>query len=90
MENKITFNVTNDNGELVEIHVLSMIDSQEGDIYVIYTDYTIDQNNYYNVYISKLEKIDNEVILTKIEGEVYQNLISNLEEVFKKLNNIND
>lgn len=88
MENKITFNVNNDDGKLVEIHVLSLIDSKEGDIYVIYTDYTTDENNFYNVYISKLESINNEIILTKIESEVYQSLLSNLEKAFNELNNI--
>jgi hypothetical protein len=87
-KSEFSFKTFNKAGNIVEIDVLSIIDSQNENVYIIYTDHTRDSNNNYNVYISKLVKSDDEYILEEIDSDIYDVLIPELSNEYNKLNNI--
>lgn len=86
-ENKIneeyTFSITNDDGIEVLCDTLGIIEQEEP--IIIYTDYTLDNDNKFNLYVSKVVKKDDNFILEKIDN--YENIpkIKNaLENIWKK------
>lgn len=48
-----SFTITNDDGMEIICDTLALIESQDNPI-VIYTDYTLDDNNKFNVFVSQL------------------------------------
>ena len=83
----MSFTITNDNGVEVKCDVLSVINDDENKIYILYTDYTLNENSEYNVYVSqmisdgddfKIEDIDNLDLIPGFQ-EIY-------EDVKKQLN----
>lgn len=84
---EMSFTITNNNGIEVKCDVLSVINDEENKTYLLYTDYTLNDNNEYNVYVSqmineddsfRLEEIDNLDLLPGIQ-EVYEEVKKNLK-----------
>lgn len=84
---EMSFTITNSDGIEVKCDVLSVINDEENKTYLLYTDYTLNDNNEYNVYVSqmineddsfRLEEIDNLDLLPGIQ-EVYEEVKKNLK-----------
>ncbi len=76
-----SFTITNDNGIEVVCDTLAVVQQNEEPI-IIYTDYTLDKDNKFNLYVSKVTLKDDNFILEKI------NNYENIPEIQKALNNI--
>lgn len=76
-----SFTITNDNGIEVVCDTLAVVQQNEEPI-IIYTDYTLDKDNKFNLYVSKVTLKDDNFILEKI------NNYENIPEIQKVLNNI--
>lgn len=76
-----SFTITNDNGIEVVCDALAVVQQNEEPI-IIYTDYTLDKDNKFNLYVSKVTLKDDNFILEKI------NNYENIPEIQKALNNI--
>lgn len=76
-----SFTITNDDGIEVVCDTLAVVQQNEEPI-IIYTDYTLDKDNKFNLYVSKVTLKDDNFILEKI------NNYENIPEIQKALNNI--
>ena len=81
LDKEYSFTITNDNGIEVVCDTLALVE-QAGEPIIIYTDYTLDDNNKFNLYISKVVEKDNNYILEKIDN------YENIPEIQKALENI--
>lgn len=81
LDKEYSFTITNDNGIEVVCDTLALVE-QAGEPIIIYTDYTLDDNNKFNLYISKVVEKDNNYILEKIDN------YENVSEIQKALENI--
>lgn len=81
IDKEYSFTITNDNGIEVVCDTLALVE-QAGEPIIIYTDYTLDDNNKFNLYISKVVEKDNNYILEKIDN------YENIPEIQKALENI--
>lgn len=83
-ENKIngeyTFSITNNDGIEVLCDTLGIIEQE--DPIIIYTDYTLDKDNKFNLYVSKVVNKDDNFVLEKIDN------YENIPEIQKALENI--
>ena len=79
---EMSFVITNNEGVEVKCDVLSVINDDNDKTYIIYTDYTLNNNGEYNVYVSqminegdsfKLEEIDNLDLLPGFQ-EIYEDV----------------
>lgn len=66
-----SFTITNDDGLEVICDTLALIESEDNPI-VIYTDYTLDQNNKFNIFVSQLVSNGDSFSLQTIDN--YQNI----------------
>lgn len=93
-ENNFSFNVVNSDGIEIKCETLAIIKPEEentGDVYVIYTDYTLDNNNNINVYASLLVQDENGYRLEMISDlENYSNLLNLVQQEYKKINGIEE
>ena len=76
-----SFTITNDYGIEVVCDTLAVVQQNEEPI-IIYTDYTLDKDNKFNLYVSKVTLKDDNFILEKI------NNYENIPEIQKALTNI--
>ena len=76
-----SFTITNDNGIEVVCDTLAVVQQNEEPI-IIYTDYTLDKDNKFNLYVSKVTLKDDNFILEKI------NNYENIPDIQNALNNI--
>ena len=76
-----SFTITNDNGIEVVCDTLAVVQQNEEPI-IIYTDYILDKDNKFNLYVSKVTLKDDNFILEKI------NNYENIPEIQKALNNL--
>ena len=81
LDKEYSFTITNDNGIEVVCDTLALVE-QAGEPIIIYTDYTLDDDNKFNLYISKVVEKDNNYILEKIDN------YENIPEIQKALENI--
>jgi len=77
---EMNFTITNDNGLEVKCDVLSVINDDENKTYVLYTDYTLNDNNEYNIYASEMLSEGTDFKLEEIEN---LDLIPGLQEVYE-------
>ena len=92
-ENNLSFNIINNDGVEVKCDTLAIIKPEienTGEVYVIYTDYTLDNNNNnINVYASLLVQDENGYRLEMISDlENYSNLLNLVQQEYKKINGI--
>lgn len=76
-----SFTITNDNGIEVVCDTLAVVQQNEEPI-IIYTDYTLDKDNKFNLYVSKVTLKDDNFILEKINN--YEN-IPEIQEALKNI-----
>lgn len=76
-----SFTITNDDGIEVVCDTLAVVQQNEEPI-IIYTDYTLDKDNKFNLYVSKVTLKDDNFILEKIDN------YENIPEIQKALKNI--
>lgn len=79
---EMSFSITKDNGEEIKCDVLSIINDDENKTYILYTDYSLNENNEYNVYVSqmindgedfRIEEIDNLDLIPGFQ-EIYEDV----------------
>ena len=91
-ENDFSFEIINDDGMQVKCDTLLLITPEIGenideDTYIIYTDYTMDDKNNFNVFISKLVKSGDDFKLEKAaDYEKYTRLVEAMKNEYAKLN----
>ena len=66
----------------VKCDVLAIINDDEDKTYLIYTDYTFNQNNEYNVYVSQMIKNSDGFTLEEIEN---WDLLPDIQEVYEDI-----
>lgn len=77
---EMSFVTTNDKGLEVKCDVLSVINDDEDNTYLLYTDYTLNDQDEYNVYVSQMiEKGDKTY---ELESVVNTDIIPGLQEVY--------
>ena len=60
-DNDYSFSITNADGVEIKCDALGTLQDENGNCIIVYTDYTLDKENKFNVYASKLVK-DGDVI----------------------------
>ena len=80
------FTVVNDQGEEVICDVISMLqDEKTGELFVLYTDYTLNDKNQFNTYLSQFIEKKGEYSLKKIESkERYNQLLKDAKTLYGK------
>ena len=92
MEEKMTFKVTNDEGQEVEYEVLFTFDSDETKkSYMVYTDDSKDENGntkvYASIYVQGEEDTELLPIETEKEWKIIETILKELQEEAKGENN---
>jgi len=87
-EEKMTFNVIDDNGKEIECEVLFTFESEETKKnYIVYTDNTIDEDGNTKVYASIYEPDNEDLKLSPIETEkewkIIETILNELQESVK-------
>ena len=65
---EMNFTITNENGLEVKCDVLSIINDEENKTYILYTDYTLNNDNEYNVYVSQMIRNNDDFILEEVDN----------------------
>jgi len=78
----MSFTTINKAGLEVKCDVLAIINDDEDKTYLIYTDYTFNQNNEYNVYVSQMIKNSDSFTLEEIEN---WDLLPDIQEVYEDI-----
>ena len=79
---EMNFTIVNENGIEVKCDVLSIINDDNDKTYIIYTDYTLNENNEYNVFVSQIINEGENYKLEKVEDP---SLISGFQEVYEEV-----
>lgn len=88
-EERMTFNITNDEGQEVECEVLFTFESDEtGKNYMVYTDNTVDEEGNTKVYASIYNSDEEDQTLQPIETDkewtIIETILNELQEEAKK------
>ena len=88
-EERMTFNITNDEGQEVECEVLFTFESDEtGKNYMVYTDNTVDEEGNTKVYASIYNPDEEDQTLQQIETDkewtIIETILNELQEEAKK------
>lgn len=88
-EERMTFNITNDEGQEVECEVLFTFESDEtGKNYMVYTDNTVDEEGNTKVYASIYNPEEEDQTLQPIETDkewtIIETILNELQEEAKK------
>ena len=80
------FTVVDENGKEVVCDVISIVnDEKTNEIYVLYTDYSINEKNQFNTYLSQLIENKGDFSLKRIESkEKYHYILENTRAVYGK------
>lgn len=77
---EINFTITNPDGIEVKCDVLSIINDDENKTYLLYTDYTFNKDNEYNIYVSQIINNGDDFTLEEIDN---LDLIPGFQEVYE-------
>ena len=77
---EMNFTIVNNDGIEVKCDVLSIINDEEDKTYLLYTDYILNDNNEYNVYVSQFIKDEDNFILEEIDN---LDLIPGFQEIYE-------
>ena len=88
-EERMTFNITNDEGQEVECEVLFTFESDEtGKNYMVYTDNTVDEEGNTKVYASIYNPDEEDQTLQPLETDkewaIIETILNELQEEAKK------
>ena len=84
-DEEYNFTVVDDEGKEVICDVISLLqDEKTNDVYIIYTDYTMNDKNQFNTYLSELvESKKGEYTLKDVKSKVkYKNLMEHAKTVY--------
>ena len=83
-EEEYNFTVVDDNGNEVLCDVISLLqDEKTNNLYVIYTYYTLNENNQFNTYLSELVEKKGEFTLKSIKSKSkYEQLLETAKTVY--------
>ena len=85
MKDEYSFTVINDEGIEVTCDVISMITDKESRIYLLYTDYLLDNNGNFRLLASELVQDKNDFILKDIEDkEKLSTLMTSAKDLYLK------
>lgn len=86
MDNEYSFTVINNEGIEVTCDVISMISDDKSNIYLLYTDYLLDDNGNFRLLASELVQTkDNDFMLKNIEdSEKLHELVNSTKDLYKK------
>ena len=85
MKDEYSFTVINDEGIEVTCDVISMITDKESRIYLLYTDYLLDNNGNFRLLASELVQDKNDFILKDIEDkEKLSTLVTSAKDLYLK------
>ena len=85
-DEEYNFTVIDDNGNEVICDVISLLkDEKTEEIFVLYTDYTLNEKNQFNTYLSQLLEKKGEYPLKSIDNkERYQQLLKDSRALYGK------
>ena len=80
------FTVINDNGEEVICDVISVLhDEKTSELFVVYTDYTMNEKEQFNTYLSQIIEKKGEYILKKVASkERYDQILQDAKTLYGK------
>lgn len=83
-EEEYNFTVVDDNGNEVICDVISVLhDEKNNEIFVVYTDYTLNDNNQFNTYLSQMIEKNGEYTLKGISSKTkYESLTETAKTVY--------
>ena len=78
------FTVVDNNGNEVICDVISVLqDTKNNGLYVVYTDYTLNENNQFNTYLSELVEKKGEFTLATVKSRIkYEELLETARTVY--------
>ena len=83
MNNEYCFTIINEEGIEVTCDVISMITDKESRIYLLYTDYLLDDNGNFRLLASELVQEKNDFVLKDIEDkEKLATLVSSSKDLY--------
>lgn len=85
-DEEFNFTIVDDNGNEIICDVISLLqDKKTDEIYVLYTDYTLNEKNQFNTYLSQLIEKKGEYSLKNIENKArYQQLLNDSKALYGK------
>lgn len=85
MNEEYSFTVTNKEGMEVTCDVISMITDKDSKIYLLYTDYLLDDNGNFRLLASELVQKKNDFVLQDIEDkEKLTELVKSAKNLYEK------
>ena len=83
-DEEYNFTVVDDNGNEVICDVISLLkDEKTNNLYVVYTDYSLNENNQFNTYLSELVEKKGEFTLKNIKSKLkYEELLETAKTVY--------
>lgn len=83
-EEEYNFTVVDDEGNEVICDVISLLqDEKTKSLYVVYTDYTLNDKNQFNTYLSELVEKKGEYTLKDVKNKTkYENLLEHAKTVY--------
>ena len=86
MNDEYSFTIKDDDGNEVRCDVISIIrDDKSGEVYVLYTDYSMNDKNQFSTYLSLLLEENGHYLLKSVDSkEKYEYLIKNAKDLYGK------
>ena len=83
-DEEYNFTVVDDNGNEVICDVISVLhDEKNNNLYVVYTDYTLNDNNQFNTYLSELVEKKGVFSLKNVSSKLkYEELVETAKTVY--------
>lgn len=87
LNNDFSFQIVNNLGLEVICDTLAVLTVDDSDVAIIYTDYTLDEKDRFNLYVSKIQKSGEEYQLTEFEDYQYiPEINAELRRIWKEMN----
>ena len=85
-EEEYNFTIVDDNGNEVICDVISVLhDEKNNEVFVVYTDYTLNENNQFNTYLSQMIEKNGEYTLKGISSKnKYESLMETAKTIYGK------
>ena len=83
-EEEYNFTVVDDNGNEVICDVISVLhDEKNNEVFVVYTDYTLNDNNQFNTYLSQMIEKNGEYTLKGVSSKSkYESLMETAKTIY--------
>lgn len=81
MEDNNYITITDNDGNEVKFEFLTMLESEDGNKYVVYTDNEVDSDDNVNIFTSKVIVVDGEETLVDLNDEEWNDIRSYLDQI---------